>query len=61
MMKKGHPWVTRDEFTKKFPDDGFILRSKNSIDGLWPFLIHDPTHPKVKARVWKLSENKDGK
>jgi 23S rRNA (cytosine1962-C5)-methyltransferase len=51
---KGHPWITKDQWTEKFPTESFLLNiySENSDNRLGIFL-HDPTHPLVKARFWK--------
>jgi len=45
-LKSGHPWVTKDQFTAKFPKDQLILYTPAGI------LLHDPTHPWVKAHLW---------
>ena len=45
-LKKGHPWVTKDSFTAKFPREAFILATEAGI------LLHDPQHPYVKAHRW---------
>lgn len=51
-LKKGHPWVTQDTYTNKFPSDDFLL-----IKGTKTILLNDPAHPKVKARYWKESSD----
>ncbi len=52
-IKKGHPWITRDQFTKKFPQHHFFLfgcdRNRREIC----LFINDPDHPKIKGRVWQ--------
>ena len=45
-LKKGHPWVTKDSFTAKFPRGELILKTEAGI------LLHDPQHPHVKAHLW---------
>ena len=57
-LKLGHPWITDDSFTKKFPKDAFFLigndeRNRQEV----ALLINDPQHKTVKARLWSL--NKD--
>ena len=57
-LKLGHPWITDDSYTKKFPKDAFFLigvDEKNRQDVA--LLINDPLHKTVKARLWSL--NKD--
>jgi 23S rRNA (cytosine1962-C5)-methyltransferase len=54
-IKKGHPWVTKDEFTRKFPNKEFFLFGSNSKRESQALLLHDPQHPLVKARVWTMS------
>jgi 23S rRNA (cytosine1962-C5)-methyltransferase len=54
--KKGHPWVTADTFTKEFPrkENLLIGRDPKSEDKI--FLLHDPNHKKVKARIWEIGK-----
>ncbi|EQC50324.1 hypothetical protein M899_2539 [Bacteriovorax sp. BSW11_IV] len=51
-MKKGHPWVTADSFTARFPEDRTFLIGTNGKDTENSLLLHDPNHKQVKARVW---------
>lgn len=53
-IKVGHPWVTEDSFTKKFPVREKFLVGKNSDNKDFALFIHDPKHQKVKARLWSL-------
>lgn len=53
---KGHPWILADKFTEKFnPREKFIV----AVNRRRPFalLLHDPTHPIVKARLWSKEGN----
>lgn len=51
-LNKGHPWITEDNFTVKFPKDkSFLIGSKGDDDGFC-LLMHDPNHKNVKARIW---------
>ena len=57
-LKLGHPWITDDSFTKKFPQNSFFLigvdeKSKQDI----ALILHDPEHKTVKARLWSLDKN----
>ena len=56
-LKLGHPWITDDSFTKKFPKDAFFLigndeRNRQDV----ALLINDPQHKTVKARLWSLNK-----
>jgi len=55
-LKLGHPWITEDSYTKKFPKNSPMLlgvdeKSKKEI----ALLIQDPEHKTVKARLWSLN------
>jgi 23S rRNA (cytosine1962-C5)-methyltransferase len=55
-LKLGHPWITEDTFTKRFPRNAFFLvgvdeKNKQEI----ALLINDPDHKNVKARLWSLN------
>jgi 23S rRNA (cytosine1962-C5)-methyltransferase len=50
MASKGHPWVTKDSFTQKFGKTPFVFSKK---EGRHLFLINDPDHPMIKARLWE--------
>jgi len=49
-LNAGHPWITEDRYSKKFPDDiRFILGPKNETD---PFVfLNTPDDKKIKARL----------
>ncbi|MBC7714899.1 MAG: class I SAM-dependent methyltransferase [Rhizobacter sp.] len=56
-LKLGHPWITDDSYTKKFPKEAFFLigvDEKNRQDVA--LLINDPLHKTVKARLWSLDK-----
>lgn len=57
-LKLGHPWITEDSYTKRFPKDAFFLigvDEKNRQDAA--LIINDPAHKTVKARLWSLDKN----
>ncbi len=55
-VKKGHPWVTEDSFTKRFPQKAHFLKgTKEKSPTSFGVFIHDPNHPKVKARLWSYA------
>lgn len=57
-LKLGHPWITEDSFTKRFPKDQFFLIGKEDKSSKEvALLINDPEHKNVKARLWSLNSN----
>ncbi|OFZ14684.1 MAG: hypothetical protein A2X86_18710 [Bdellovibrionales bacterium GWA2_49_15] len=48
-LHQGHPWVTLDSFSKKFPPNPFLIAREAKSSFL---LLHDPHHNKIKARLW---------
>lgn len=52
-IKKGHPWITLDSFSSRFPKNSYFLGSRLDEEN-FVILINDPSHPNVKARVWKI-------
>ncbi len=57
-LKLGHPWITEDSYTKRFPKNAPLLigvdeKTKSEV----ALLVQDPEHKTVKARLWSL--NKD--
>lgn len=55
-LKLGHPWITEDTYTKRFPKNDFFLigvdeKNRQEI----ALLINDPDHKNVKARLWSLN------
>lgn len=52
-LKRGHPWVIKDQFTKKFPKEELFLKGLDAQNKVFCTLLHDPTHPQIKARLWK--------
>lgn len=53
-MLAGHPWVTEDSFTKRFPQHEKMLIGLNKDKKDFALLLNDPHHKKIKARLWKL-------
>ena len=56
-LKRGHPWVTTDRFSLKFPKDQTFLKAQDNSGKLFCTLLHDPDHPKIKARFWSQQTN----
>jgi 23S rRNA (cytosine1962-C5)-methyltransferase len=55
-LKLGHPWITEDTYTARFPKNDFFLigvdeKNRQEI----ALLINDPGHKNVKARLWSLT------
>ncbi len=57
-LKKGHPWVTKDTYSEKFPQNEPFIWSKLS-DTHRVMLLNDPAHPQVKARLWSVIHQND--
>jgi 23S rRNA (cytosine1962-C5)-methyltransferase len=53
-LKKGHPWTTKDRFTDAFPKNRLFLIGTDNNGNETVLIMHDPNHPKVKARAWTL-------
>ena len=53
-LKKGHPWVIKDQYTARFPEDQILLKGLDDKKKAFCTLLHDPAHPEVKARLWSL-------
>lgn len=54
LLKLNHPWITADSYSLKFPQDASILEIMDQKIS-FGFFIHDPKHPKIKARFWSKS------
>lgn len=55
-LSLGHPWITEDSFTKRFPkNDFFLIGIDDKTSREVALLINDPDHKNVKARLWSLS------
>lgn len=55
-LSLGHPWITSDTYTARFPKNEFFLigvDEKNRREVA--LLINDPDHKNVKARLWSLN------
>lgn len=52
-IKLGHPWITSDRFSDRFPRSSFFVACRLDEEN-FVVLLNDPTHPQVKARVWKI-------
>lgn len=48
-IKKGHPWIIKDQYTSSFSKSPFLRAIEKNQKVI---LLNDPSHPKIKARVW---------
>lgn len=55
-IKKGHPWVIEDRFTKNFPAKKDFLLAEDRNKKEICLMINDPGHKTIKARVWTFKE-----
>lgn len=60
LIKQGHPWITEDSFTKRFPQQENFLQAFDQGKFICTF-IHDPHHKSIKGRVFSLQQNFDFK
>jgi 23S rRNA (cytosine1962-C5)-methyltransferase len=51
-IRSGHPWVTSDQFSKKFPKHSPFIIATDERKKPMALLIHDPFHKNIKGRVW---------
>jgi 23S rRNA (cytosine1962-C5)-methyltransferase len=51
-LKNGHPWITKDKYTNYFPDKPLLKIREAKTGNMLGHFIHDPEHPKIKARFW---------
>lgn len=51
---KGHPWVTPDGFSRRFPKEAHFLKAALS-QNRFAILLNDSRHPQVKARLWDIA------
>lgn len=49
LLRQGHPWITEDKYSLAFPEGKELLVLGDGDKSFGTFL-HDPKHPKIKAR-----------
>lgn len=54
-IHKGHPWITKDSFSIKFPKGSPFVTAKLD-EKKFAILLNDPTHESVLGRVWRIGE-----
>ena len=52
LLRQGHPWITADNFSKRFPRQSEFVIATDDRKRPMALLMHDPYHRNVKARVW---------
>ena len=52
LLRQGHPWITADNFSKRFPRQSEFVIATDERKRPMALLMHDPYHRNVKARVW---------
>lgn len=55
-IKKGHPWITADSYSQKFPSNNYFLIGTDSKRREQALMINDANHKRIKARIWSLKE-----
>jgi len=45
-LEKGHPWITLDKISEKFPTNCFFLNYQGTL------FLHDPMNKKIRGRFW---------
>lgn len=52
LIRSGHPWVTSDNFTNRFPRHSEFIVATDERKRPMALLLHDPNHKNIKGRVW---------
>jgi 23S rRNA (cytosine1962-C5)-methyltransferase len=52
LLKQGHPWVTADNFSNRFPKNEEFVIAMDERKRAIALLINDPFHKSIKGRVW---------
>ena len=52
LLKQGHPWVTEDSFSSRFPRNEEFVIAVDDRKRAIALLINDPFHKAIKGRVW---------
>ncbi|MCK5073929.1 MAG: class I SAM-dependent methyltransferase [Bacteriovoracaceae bacterium] len=51
-VNSGHPWITKDEYSKKFSRETSFIVGQDGKGNDKMLLLNDPSHPHIKARLW---------
>lgn len=55
LMRQGHPWVTLDAFSRRFPREAKFVVGQDDRKMDIGILLHDPNHKVVRGRLWSLT------
>ncbi|MBY0517609.1 MAG: class I SAM-dependent methyltransferase [Bacteriovoracaceae bacterium] len=61
LMRQGHPWVTLDAFSRRFPKEAKFVVGQDDRRMDIGVLLHDPNHKVVRGRLWSLTRPWDEK
>lgn len=61
LMRQGHPWVTLDAFSRRFPREARFIVGQDERRMDIGVLLHDPDHKQVRGRLWSLTRPWDEK
>ncbi len=61
LMRQGHPWVTLDAFSRRFPRDARFVIGQDERRMDIGVLLNDPDHKTVRGRLWSLTRPWDEK
>jgi 23S rRNA (cytosine1962-C5)-methyltransferase len=60
-MRQGHPWVTLDAFSRRFPREARFVVGQDDRRMDIGVLLHDPDHKTVRGRLWSIDRPWDEK
>lgn len=52
LLRQGHPWVTLDSFSRRFPTDADFIKGQDERGMDVAILLNDPGHKQVRGRLW---------
>jgi len=55
LMRQGHPWVTLDAFSRRFPREAKFVVGQDDRRMDIGVLLHDPDHKVVRGRLWSIT------
>jgi 23S rRNA (cytosine1962-C5)-methyltransferase len=61
LLRQGHPWVTLDSFSRRFPDAARFVVGQDDRKMDVGILLHDPRHKQVRGRLWSTERPWDEK
>lgn len=61
LLRQGHPWVTLDSFSRRFPVDAPFIKGQDDRKMDVAILLNDPLHKQVRGRLWTYERPWDEK